>query len=119
MSEKDEMMIKLANEIDEWSIEDRVKLARFVLFNNVNINNVNELELDDSVDNDSATDMFLKGAVAMFDYAHGRAANHFHGSESLNKQCEIENEFLLETMDDALASIHPKKHAEWKKITNR
>lgn len=98
--------------IDDMDVKDRVELVRTILWNDIDILKEG-YPLVPSTD-DVEYESFLKGALAMFDYAQMRAANHFH--PHYQKQCDIENDFLLDTMEDALMDISPSKVMEWHSI---
>jgi hypothetical protein len=59
---------------------------------------------------------FQRGARAMFDYFHIRAANNWHGNPKVQEQCAKENTLLLSWVEDALESVDPAIHAEWKTL---
>lgn len=61
---------------------------------------------------------FKAGARAMFDAAQMRAANHYHGRPEINKICDAENAYLLETMEDALDEVSPEDMSTWRSLTD-
>ena len=50
---------------------------------------------------------FDKGAKAMFDYVTYAVANHFHGDPDIQKIMDIENEFAISLIEDALDDVSP------------
>lgn len=59
---------------------------------------------------------FAEGARAMFDWFHGRAANHWHGNPEQDKFCQMENRFLLECAEEALEDVSPETAVKWKTL---
>ena len=54
-------------------------------------------------------DAFRRGAKAMFDYMLVRAANHYHGNPTVQKQCDYDNALVKDWPDDS---------AEWRSVTD-
>lgn len=59
---------------------------------------------------------FRNGAKAMFDYLLYRAANNYHGNPKINERCAQENALVESWAAEALHSVTPEDHDEWKAI---
>lgn len=60
---------------------------------------------------------FFMGAMALAMDLEYIAANHFHGHENIDKQCQIENDYMLESVDSALSYIdthNAERFEAWK-----
>lgn len=105
------------SQIENMDIKDRVELIRHVFWNNETFDeSYRTLGLEDMGATPENVEYFLKGATAMFDHAQLTAANHWHGDEGVNRQCERENEFLLQVMETAFEYVNPDKMAVWRKL---
>lgn len=63
-------------------------------------------------------DSFRRGAKAMFDYMLMRAANHYHGNPTVQKQCDYDNALVKDWAEDALDAVSPDDSAEWRSVTD-
>jgi len=106
-------------EIGDLSIEDRVELIREIFWNGEIMNDdyTKTIGFEDTGTTPENMEYFLKGATAMFDAAQMTAANHWHGREEVNDICQLENNFLLDTMENAFEQINPKQMAIWKELS--
>lgn len=57
---------------------------------------------------------FRAGCEAVAAACEARAANHYH--PKYQNQCNQENDYLLETVEDILGEVSPDVHAKWKKV---
>lgn len=106
------------SEIDNLDVKSRVELVRNMLWNGVEFDfkTMKETGLESYSISDENMEWFLKGAIAMFDLALYRASNHYSGNPEVQKICDDENDYLIETMETCLELIHPDKLVEWKEI---
>lgn len=106
------------NKIDNMEIEERVELIRSLFWNGQKFGEdyTEVIGSEDTGTTPENMEYFLKGATAMFDTAQMVAANHWHGHKHINDQCNLENNFLLSTMETAFEAINPSKMATWKKL---
>jgi hypothetical protein len=64
----------------------------------------------------SDEEMYREGVMAVFNSLLYRAANHFHGNPEIDKQCQAENNLIIEWAMTALEEVSPKDHEEMKKF---
>lgn len=91
-------------QVENMDIKDIVQLVKYLLWNESKNESPEEFA------------HFMNGATAMFDYASEVSANHWHGDPNQDKYCQMENEYLMETMSGALSQINPDQMAKWVEI---